>query len=921
MMEQMDVDICCISESWDRDNLPLEDIIQMEGYKVIKNVVQRNRKGGKPALVINEDKFIVKQLCPDVITVPVTVEAVWSLVIPKNLAGNSRVRKIAVASVYYTKATKRSEFIDHISEAYTLLSAKFGPNLDFAICGDFNRLNIKPILNLSPNLKQLVTVPTRRNPDAILENIISTLEYFYLAPFTISPLDNDENKNGKPSDHLPVVFKPIDDIANCRNKYRTIKFRPLPQSGLDQFENWIKEQNWSEIYDLETAHLKAEKLQSMLLTQLDACLPEKTLKVNENDKPWVNLQVKRIDRQRKKEYSKHKRSKKWKYLDELFNQKSVEAMESYYTNIVEDLKTSNVGKWYSKLKRMSSDDRTKCDQVNVLSLNDLPHDDQAEKIADSFAQVSNEYEPLKSEDIDINQAKNSKPFLWITRKKICHKIRKMKAKTSTVIDDIPWKIVAEFSSYLSYPLEDIFNRSVRHGEYANIWKLEIVTPAPKVYPPASEDELRKISCTKNFSKIFENILAEYLIEDMKPTSDPAQYGNEKGISVQHCLVKMLDAIHTQLDTNNTSEAYATIISMIDWSKAFDRQCPKLGVQSFIRNGVRKDLIPLLISFFQNRKMQVKWQGLLSTVRDLPGGGPQGSTTGLLEYKSQTNNNCDFVPPSKRYKWVDDLSILEMVNLISAGISSYNFNQHVASDVGVDQVYLPSENICTQSYMDRIEQWTNDNQMKVNGKKTKLMIVNFTRNYQLSTRIYLEGELLEIVSETMLLGCVITSDLKFHRNTEHMVKKAYARMSLLKKLFTFKVSTEDLVNIYILYIRSLVEQNVAVWSSTITQEEIEDIERVQKVALRIILKESYATYDGALGYLGLETLHTRRRGLCLRFAKRCLKNKKTASMFPTNPGYNLRVRDSEMYQVKFANNNRLRDSSIPYLQRLLNEDSK
>ena len=278
MMEQMDVDICCISESWDRDNLPLEDIIQMEGYKVIKNVVQRNRKGGKPALVINEDKFIVKQLCPDVITVPVTVEAVWSLVIPKNLAGNSRVRKIAVASVYYTKATKRSEFIDHISEAYTLLSAKFGPNLDFAICGDFNRLNIKPILNLSPNLKQLVTVPTRRNPDAILENIISTLEYFYLAPFTISPLDNDENKNGKPSDHLPVVFKPIDDIANCRNKYRTIKFRPLPQSGLDQFENWIKEQNWSEIYDLETAHLKAEKLQSMLLTQLDACLPEKNTK-------------------------------------------------------------------------------------------------------------------------------------------------------------------------------------------------------------------------------------------------------------------------------------------------------------------------------------------------------------------------------------------------------------------------------------------------------------------------------------------------------------------------------------------------------------------------------------------------------------------------------------------------------------------
>ena len=42
----MDVDICC-TESWDRDNLPLEEIIQMEGYKVMKNVVQREKKGWK----------------------------------------------------------------------------------------------------------------------------------------------------------------------------------------------------------------------------------------------------------------------------------------------------------------------------------------------------------------------------------------------------------------------------------------------------------------------------------------------------------------------------------------------------------------------------------------------------------------------------------------------------------------------------------------------------------------------------------------------------------------------------------------------------------------------------------------------------------------------------------------------------------
>ena len=95
---------------------------------------------------------------------------------------------------------------------------------------------------------------------------------------------------------------------------------------------------------------------------------------------------------------------------------------------------------------------------------------------------------------------------------------------------------------------------------------------------------------------------------MKPGSDPSQFGNKKGISVQHCLVKMLDTIQTQLDTNNQNEAYATIMGMVNWSKAFDRQCHKLGVESFMRNGVRRALIPLLINFFQDRKMHVKWQG-------------------------------------------------------------------------------------------------------------------------------------------------------------------------------------------------------------------------------------------------------------------------------------------------------------------------
>ena len=54
--------------------------------------------------------------------------------------------------------------------------------------------------------------------------------------------------------------------------------------------------------------------------------------------------------------------------------------------------------------------------------------------------------------------------------------------------------------------------------------------------------------------------------------------------------------------------------------------------------------------------------------------------------------------------------------------------------------------------------------------------------------------------------------------------------------------KDLVLIYISYIRSLLEQSCVVWHSSLTEADSEKLERVQKVSLRIILKDSYECYD-------------------------------------------------------------------------------
>ena len=404
MIEQLEVDVCFMSESWDRERNGLENVIQMDGFQIVKNVLQRPGKGGKPALIIRKEKYFIKELCPSVITVPPTVEASWALITPK-VQQNSEVKHIAVASVYYAKRTKKNDFLDHICDTYNVLMAKYGKGLHFIIAGDYNRLNVNPILDLSPSLKQTVEIVTRTNPDATLVKIISTLSKFYHPPTSLPPLDNDVEGNGKPSDHLIIISKPISLNNYPVPKLKIITYRPLPESGMLLFKQWLQTESWTKLYEMSNAHEKAEYLHTTLLKKLECYLPEKTIKISANDKAWVNNDIKSLDRKCKREYSKRKKSFRWNKLMDEFREKCEKAKQNYSSNIVNDLKTSNPSQWYSKIKRMAS--QSQDDGSDIQELIGLPDQVQAEKIADQFAEVSNLYDPLQTDDINIQNVQDT----------------------------------------------------------------------------------------------------------------------------------------------------------------------------------------------------------------------------------------------------------------------------------------------------------------------------------------------------------------------------------------------------------------------------------------------------------------------------------------------------------------------------------
>ena len=318
--------------------------------------------------------------------------------------------------------------------------------------------------------------------------------------------------------------------------------------------------------------------------------------------------------------------------------------------------------------------------------------------------------------------------------------------------------------------------------------------------PKTFKDLRKISSTSDFSKLFEGFLKDWIMEDISPFIDIGQYGGQSGIGTEHLIVCLVDRILQLLDSN--PDRSAVIAACVDWQAAFDRQDPTIAITKFLALGVRPSLIPVLVSYLTDRNMEVKFNDEVSSKHNLNGGGPQGTLIGQIEYLVNSNDNADIVDPENRYKYIDDLSVLELV-MMTGLLHQYNYHDHVPSDIATDQLYLHPSSFNTQNTLDSISAWTTQNLMKINEEKSNYIIFSRCKE-SFATRLTLNNVKLDQLNVTKILGIWLSEDLSWARNTREVCVKGYARMSLITKLKYVGVHTEDLIDVYKLFIRSLLE---------------------------------------------------------------------------------------------------------------------
>ena len=108
-------------------------------------------------------------------------------------------------------------------------------------------------------------------------------------------------------------------------------------------------------------------------------------------------------------------------------------------------------------------------------------------------------------------------------------------------------------------------------------------------------------------------------------------------------------------------------------------------------------------------------------------------------------------------------------------------------------------------------------------------------------------------------------------------------------------------------------------SSLSSQQAAALKRCQAVCLKVILSDSYVSYEAAMEMTGLTKLADRRQERCVDFSKKCIQHPANRRLFPLNDSKENtnQIRNREKYIVNFTYTNTYKNSTIPYCQRLLN----
>lgn len=515
------------------------------------------------------------------------------------------------------------------------------------------------------------------------------------------------------------------------------------------------------------------------------------------------------------------------------------AYDDFMARSAEDIK-SNPNKFWSFVKKKKGNSRIP--GVMLDQSDDSTHS-TPQHIVDAFASYfESVYVPSSGlceyELPDAYVSASSIGVYQVSEKDIIDAIKSLKNKMLSGPDSVPCFIIKDCANILVTPLQYIFNLIIKSSTFPEIWKVSRGCPIHKKNEESIIQNYRQISIISNFAKIFEKVVYKYIYSQVKLIISPEQNGFVEGRSTVTNLVCFTQYVAEILDDKGQVDAVYT-----DISKAFDQIDHGILLSKLRTIGFSEPLVNLIRSYLVGRQQFVSFMNVRSYMFSPTSGVPQGSVLGPLLFLIYINDITSVIS-SMKLLLADDLRMFRAIRSLD-------------------------DCLALQRDIDRVLDWSNRNNLKLNIGKCQIM--SFTRRAEYIICDYeMNGAVLDRCSSIKDLGILFDQKLCFDLHVSAIVAGALRSLGFVYRNCRDFTSPAILKILYIAYVRSKLEYGSLVWYP-IYSVHIDRIEKVQRKFLKFmaylvdgVYPERGYSQELLLGRFDLLPLRVRRNVLAVKF---------------------------------------------------------
>ena len=415
--------------------------------------------------------------------------------------------------------------------------------------------------------------------------------------------------------------------------------------------------------------------------------------------------------------------------------------------------------------------------------NNLPHDTQ--QLQQQLAPMRLEVIEQACQQIDDTDAPYTIEELRCTYKK--------GKDTAPGADKITYTMISCLGQAGENMVLKLVNKTHLERLRPESWNKQDTQPIPKPKDPENPRPIALVSCIE---KTAEKMALKRLQYKTGPLHQHL-YAYQEGVSTTECISDVLSYI----------DGKKAAVAFIDFEKAFELASPIVMLFSLARKGIQGHLLAWARKYLNNRKARVKFQGHLSSYKELENGTPQGGIISPFLFNILMENLANLVLPNN----VDIFIFADDVCIVARG--SHKVNN-------------------LQKSLDIITRKSKELGLKINTNKTKAMMIKCAPPAQV---MHIDNNPIDWVDSYMYLGVHIDTQLKFNQEVKYLRERAKTRLSTMKYMTSLKegANLEVQRRYYMACTRSLIDYAAPVLVN-LTDRQKQSLEVLQNNAARLML---------------------------------------------------------------------------------------